>query len=68
MRDKLIDYGMIGRTQIKNLPDHLIHHFIRGLFDGDGSITSALDKWNKRRYRFALVGNKELLLWVQNKL
>src|SRR5690606_6778822 len=32
--------------QFPNLPKHLIHHFIRGFFDGDGCITV-----NKRIYK-----------------
>lgn len=48
MRNSLIDKGCFPRkSEIlkfpteKQVPKHLIHHFIRGYFDGDGCITTS---------------------------
>ena len=40
-----------------NIPDELINHFIRGLFDGDGSIS--IDKRNQ--FNFSIVGNSNII-------
>lgn len=41
MCDDLSKYGIVPNKSAKetlpDLPEHLVHHFIRGLFDGDGS-------------------------------
>lgn len=44
--NKLIEYGcFINKSKVgmrfpsKQVPEHLMHHFIRGFFDGDGSVT-----------------------------
>lgn len=41
----------------KQVPKHLIHHFMRRYFDGDGCISYTTDK----TLRFILVGNKAFL-------
>jgi len=47
------------------VPEDLIHHFIRGYFDGDGG-------WSKTGktigYKFTLTGTEEMVLWVAEKL
>lgn len=44
------------------LPEHLQSHFIRGYFDGDGSLHSTLSGKNKTpRYRITFVGTKSFL-------
>lgn len=43
------------------VPDNLIHHFIRGYFDGDGCVCT----WNKKTY-FSLLGTYEFLKSIQN--
>lgn len=40
------------------VPKHLIHHFMRGYFDGDGCITY---NENDKTYRFSVVGNSDFL-------
>lgn len=49
---------------IDNIPEQLINHFIRGLFDGDGSISY----WgnNKRNSKFAIYGTEPILKKIQN--
>eukprot|EP01084_Bolivina_argentea_P015210 28434_1 len=46
---KLIQLGCIPRKSLtlewpKNIPDKYVHHFVRGYFDGDGSIQFCLDR------------------------
>ena len=45
--------------------DNLVGHFIRGYFDGDGSIY--YDK-KRDRYVFSILGTNEVLLWICNKI
>lgn len=66
------DLCNIGCVQNKSLilkppiiKDDLIRHFIRGYFDGDGSIY--FDK-KRDRYIFSILGTKEVLLWICNKI
>ena len=43
----------------EQVPKHLLHHFIRGYFDGDGSITSYQRKGNHRlNYSINIVGTE----------
>lgn len=54
-----------SRTSIPNIPRSLIQHFIRGLFDGDGSICKYWDNTdNKERIELSFLGNPNLLLQV----
>lgn len=46
----------------EHIPNHLIHHFVRGYFDGDGSINSG-----ERKY-FAIVGTVDFLDGLQELL
>lgn len=62
----LINHGIeenksnVAITNILNfIPNHLINHFIRGIFDGDGSISHRKNK--KRRAIFELLGIKDFL-------
>ena len=43
------------------LTEEFIPHFIRGYFDGDGSI----GKYNER-IKFSLLGTNDLLIWILN--
>lgn len=63
-------YGIVERKTFhtylpQNIPFNLIRHFIRGYFDGDGSI-----KYNKKRNTkvFEIKGTKHLLSQIQNIL
>ena len=63
LADDLIKLGCIPNKSLKllppNLTDELINHFIRGYFDGDGSI----GEYNGN-FKFTLLGTMELLTWV----
>jgi hypothetical protein len=65
MDDDLINLGCIPNKSLilmpPNLKDKFIPHFIRGYFDGDGSI----GKYGGR-LKFSLLGTNELLVWVLN--
>lgn len=41
----------------KQVPDKLIHHFMRGYFDGDGSIC-----FGQGQLRFSIIGTEDFLL------
>jgi hypothetical protein len=43
----------------KNIPQNLLHHFLRGLFDGDGSIWTST---KKEDYCFSYTGGENLML------
>jgi hypothetical protein len=49
------------------VPKHLVHHFIRGYFDGDGSIT-VINTPHSVKGQFTLAGNENFLLKIQNIL
>ena len=58
---------------MKNLPQNitkeLIRHFFRGYFDGDGTICSWFDAYDKRqRYCLEILGTKDFLNKFQNIL
>jgi len=46
------------------VPDNLIWHFIRGYFDGDGSLTN----WKGSRWNIKICGTYEFLDGIRNKL
>ena len=55
------------------IPDKLIPHMIRGIFDGDGSICFSKNKWGTKDPRFSLIGSKKVVkaiktFFVQNGL
>lgn len=49
------------------IPDDLFHHFVRGYFDGDGSISYS-KKGDFLRWNWELAGTKQLLTKIQEKL
>lgn len=63
MTDDLIKLGCVPNKSLILLPpklsDEFISHFIRGYFDGDGSI----GKYDGR-LKFTLIGTNELLTWI----
>jgi len=65
MADDLIKLGcFLNKSLIllpPNLSDEYIPHFIRGYFDGDGSIGKY-----EGRHKFNLLGTNELLTWILN--
>lgn len=57
MSRKLLEYGMTPRKSFTLefptcVPKHLIHHFIRGFYDGDGSISTM----NGKNFEFNIIG------------
>ena len=51
----------------EQVPKYLIHHFIRGYFDGDGSITSYQRKENHRlSYNINIVGTESFIKELYN--
>lgn len=53
------------KTKLPELTQNMYRHFIRGLFDGDGSLSFSMDG-NYRRYMFSIVGNDDLMIGVNN--
>jgi len=51
-----------------NIPDTCARHFIRGCFDGDGSITLSRTPNGSLRPTFQILGSKCLLEWISEKL
>lgn len=48
----------------ETVPDNLIHHFIRGYFDGDGCITYTIPKgkyYSRRLYKISMLGTENML-------
>lgn len=71
-RQIILDLGKIGIVPRKttiltwpNLPYHLLRHYLRGYFDGDGSISFSK---KTREPRFSLCGNIEFLIKCQQFL
>lgn len=77
MAEQLRNYGItVGRsermTSLPNIDSCLVRHFIRGYFDGDGSITktvktsyhklsNGVKKYEYPNYIFTIIGHKEFL-------
>lgn len=73
MKKDLIRHGVLAqKTNILKFPSldkNLYNHFIRGYFDGDGSLTYGGTLVNgKRVFNIKFVGTKELLESIQNIL
>ena len=74
----LIEMGVFERKSltlewINNIPEKYINHFIRGYFDGDGTIflSKSVDKRNKNEYSYdrlvvSLLGTKSFLTGIKN--
>jgi len=67
----LINKGVVPRKTLilkppKNIPDSLIHHWIRGYFDGDGSIFFIKVK-NRKYKKVSIVGTLEVMKFIQKK-
>lgn len=48
------------------VPKHLIHHFIRGYMDGDGSISSSVKNIRKTAFYVGFCGTREFLQGIQD--
>ena len=67
----MIKHGITERKSLVckfpvTVPDNLIHHFIRGYFDGDGCIS--ISNTDHLRYKFSIVGGKDILEKMQKYL
>ena len=73
--DDLISHGCVKQKSLIlkppiNIPSNLIHHFIRGFFDGDGSIfwnKSEFERhetWNTPSYSISITSTKEMIEWI----
>lgn len=66
----LIDKGCFKQKSCilkppKNVPESLIRHFIRGFFDGDGSIYKTYNKkYNKYIYGISITSTQEICEWL----
>ena len=50
-----------------NVPDHLLHHFVRGMFDGDGSIKYYKYDFQKTAFlHFGYTGIKDVVDYIVN--
>lgn len=50
------------------IPEDCVRHFIRGYFDGDGSISFSKSPNGRLRPTFQITGSKSLLEWMKEKL
>lgn len=75
----LISHGCVKQKSLilkppVNIPEKLIHHFIRGFFDGDGSIYynksefEKHDTWLTPSYSICITSTKEMIEWIINKV
>lgn len=69
--DDLIDKGCVKRKSLvleppKKVPEFLLHHFIRGFFDGDGSITKNARKNGTFAYGVNFTSTYEMVKWIQD--
>lgn len=64
-------HGIVQRKSMvaayPSIDSTLNRAFIRGVFDGDGCLTYSMDG-NYRRYKFSIVGNKDLLNIIHQTL
>jgi len=82
MATDLIDKGCVQNKSLilkfptsEQVPDHLIHHFIRGYFDGDGSVFQQKGTRHYKNYSSIshylgvnICGTKEFLIGMHEKL
>ena len=69
--DDLINKGCYKQKSLilkppVGVPDELLHHFIRGFFDGDGSITKTTDKKTSQQiYGINFTSTLEICEWLK---
>ena len=71
--DDLIDKGCVkNKTLIlkppKNVPTELIRHFIRGFFDGDGSLMKYQKSEKSISFGLSFTTTYDMAKWLQNTL
>lgn len=72
IKTDLIDKGIIPRKSLvlkppKNIPNHLIRHWIRGYFDGDGSVYYARCR-TYPQLRASITGTREVLEFILDQV
>ena len=55
------------KTKLPSIQNNMYRHFIRGYYDGDGSLSFSMDK-NYPRYIFSIVGANELMIGIKQKV
>ncbi len=75
MRDSLLNCGIYpNKTKLDNIEvfdiidSSLINHFVRGVFDGDGSICRTILKSGKKHYCFSIAGSPRFLEILKSKI
>lgn len=75
VKEKLMLYNIIpnkkkyGKRPFLLLNNNLIKHYIRGFFDGDGSVSETIRKENgNKRYAIEIASCKEMLIFIKNFL
>ena len=72
MANKLRNYGLLKKESYKSLPkidNNLLRHFVRGFFDGDGSITLTKSHYKDKVYysgALDIIVNKNLVDFFLN--
>ncbi|KKN74504.1 hypothetical protein LCGC14_0390210 [marine sediment metagenome] len=66
----LVDKGVVPRKWLilkppQNIPKNLVHHWIRGYFDGDGCISSSTKKNGYEAYSASLASAKNFCFSVK---
>ena len=51
----------LNGSEIINIPEHLIRHFLRGYFDGDGNIFWGKEYRSGKKYSINVCGNEDFL-------
>jgi len=68
--NNLINHGCISQKSLKlefpNIPTHLLNHFIRGYFDGDGCISIHNKNQKTPSMRITIIGTKNFLDHLQS--
>jgi len=67
--EQLISLGCVPRKSLilnfpTFLPEHLIHHFIRGFSDGDGSIHFSFSKTKNKCFGWDLISTNEFIKYI----
>lgn len=67
----LIDKGCYKQKSLileppKKVPENLIHHFIRGFFDGDGSIIKYEKTENSTIFQINITSTYEMVKWIKD--
>lgn len=72
MAQDLEQYGVIPKksyfTYLPKIPDILMSHLIRGIFDGDGSIQAKINKDNRFLHSFSFCGTHQLMQDISDYL